>query len=176
MVYQFKLTSIEVSDFLSVIEMNAYDTFADLNKFIQSTCGFEPNQLASFFMAGPNCGRQTEITQLDMGWSGHDKFVMDRTPIQSLLTHENQKMFYVFDFFMDRLLNIELTLIFMGKSLSEPAVIYQNGNAPSQMLEEELLSEEKIILKTDEECLDYGDLDDYTEIFGEIEDLNKGGV
>ena len=63
----------------------------------------------------------------------------------------------------------------MGKNLSEPSVIYQNGNAPSQMLEEELLSEEKIFT-TDEECLDYGDLDDYTEIFGEIEDLNRGGV
>lgn len=175
MVYQFTVTSQEIPDFTLIIEVNAHDTFSDLHQLLQNTCGFESNQLASFFLAGPNCGRHTEITQLDMEWIGQDKYVMDRTPIQNLLTHTNQKMFYVFDFFTERLLNIELTLIFMGKNLTEPSVIYQAGNAPSQMLVEEPLSEEKN-LKPDEECSNYGDLDDYTEIFGEIEDLNRGGV
>ena len=42
-----------------------------------------------------------------------------------------------------------------------------------RLLEEELLGQE-IEAKKEEECLDYGDLDDYTEIFGEMEDLTGG--
>ncbi|MFV0378935.1 MAG: IS1096 element passenger TnpR family protein [Mangrovibacterium sp.] len=146
--------------------MNSDDTFADLHRLLQNNCCFEPNQLASFFISGTNCGQKTEITQLDMGWDKPHKLVMDRTPLQQVLAQKNQKLCYVFDFFTDRLLNIELTQIFMGTHLSEPSVIYQNGSAPSQMLEEEIKNEEQIITP-EEACLDYGDLDDYTEIFGE---------
>lgn len=173
MLYQFKITSTEKNDFMLLADMNSEDTFADLHHLLQNNCCLEPNQLASFFISGTNCGRKTEITLLDMGWDKPDKLVMSRTPLEQVLDQKNQKLCYVFDFFMDRLLNIELTQIFMGKHLSEPSVIYQNGSAPTQMLEEELLSDEKISIP-EEACLDYGDLDDYTEIFGEIEELTKG--
>jgi len=173
MVYQFKIYSTEVPDFTLTVETDSKHTFADLHICIQNACGFNPDQLASFFIAGPKCGRQIEITQLDMGFTGQNKFTMKRTPLEKLLDHENQKLLYVFDFFMDRLFFIELTHIFMGKSLSETSVTYKNGNAPSQLLEEELLGQE-IEAKKEEECLDYGDLDDYTEIFGEMEDLTGG--
>lgn len=173
MLYQFKITSNEKNDFMLLAAMNSEDTFADLHLLLQNNCCLEPDQLASFFVAGSNCGRKTEISQLNMGWDKPDKLVMDRTPLQQVLNQQNQKLCYVFDFFTDRLLNIELTQIFMGKQLSEPSVIFQNGNAPAQMLEEDLLSNEKILIP-EVECLDYGDLDDYTEIFGEIEELTQG--
>lgn len=110
---------------------------------------------------------------MDMGWNNEDKYVMERTPLRSLITREHQRMYYVFDFFTDRLLNIELTHVSMERNLSEPSVIFMKGNAPSQMLEEELLSGEPSSNVKDE-CLDYGDLDDYTEIFGEMDDLSRG--
>lgn len=173
MVYQFKILSTEIPDFILVVEADGRHTFADLHICIQKACGFNPDQLASFFIAGPKCGRQIEITQLDMGFTGLYKYFMEKTPIEKLLDRENQKLLYVFDFFMDRLFFIELTSIFMGRNLSEPSVTYQKGNAPSQLQEEKLL-EQEIEAKIDEECLDYGDLDDYTEIFGEMEDLEGG--
>lgn len=61
----------------------------------------------------------------------------------------------------------------MRKNQLEPSVAYQNGNAPSQLMEEELLGQENEAKKNGE-CLDYGDLDDYNEIFGEMEDLLGG--
>ena len=173
MVYQFKISTTESPNYILVIEADSKHTFADLHVCIQKECGFNPDQLASFFLPGPTCGRQTEVTQLDLEFNGPDKYIMDRTPLQVLLNHDNQKMLYVFDFFMDRLFYIELTLIFMGKNLSEPSATYKNGSAPAQLLEEELLSQD-VEVKKDEERLDYGDLDDYTEIFGEMEDLTGG--
>lgn len=173
MVYQFKIFSTEMPDFILVVEADGRHTFADLHICIQKACGFNPDQLASFFIAGPKCGRQIEITQLDLGFIGQNNYIMERTPIEKLLDHKNQKLLYVFDFFMDRLFFVELTSIFMGKNLSEPSVAYQNGNAPSQLKEDELLGQENEV-KNEEECLDYGDLDDYTEIFGEMEDLTGG--
>ncbi|WP_163717273.1 plasmid pRiA4b ORF-3 family protein [Mangrovibacterium lignilyticum] len=174
MVYQFKITTTEIPDYILIVELDGKHTFADLHICIQQACGFNPDQLASFFIAGTKCGRQIEITQLDLGFDGINQFIMKRTPLQALLNHENQKMLYVFDFFMDRLFFIELTLIFMGKSLSEPSVTFKKGNAPSQLLEEEELLTQESEVKNQEECLDYGDLDDYTEIFGEMEDLTGG--
>jgi len=173
MIYQFKIYSTETPNFSLALEADSEHTFADLHICIQKACGFNPDQLASFFIAGPKCGRQIEITQLDMGFLGQDKFIMERTPLEKLLDHENQKLLYVFDFFMDRLFFVELIHIFMGKNLTEPSVTYTNRAAPEQLLEDELMDQE-IEAKKEEECLDYGDLDDYTEIFGEMEDITGG--
>lgn len=172
MIYQFKVTSTEMPDFILVVETDSNHTFADLHNCIQAACGFNPDQLASFFIPGAKCGKQIEITQLELEFCERNNYVMDKTPLQEMLKLENQKMLYVFDFFMDRLFFIELTQIKMGKITTEPTVTFKNGNAPSQLLEEELLEQEVEAKK--EECLDYGDLDDYTEIFGEMEDLAGG--
>ena len=62
----------------------------------------------------------------------------------------------------------------MGKTRLEPFVTDKNGNAPSQLLEDEVMGQDSEVKKKEEECTDYGDLDDYNEIFGEIEDLTGG--
>jgi hypothetical protein len=173
MVYQFKITSTEVSDFQLVIETDSNHTFAELHNCIQEACGFNQDQLASFFIRGIHCGKQIEISQLDSGFNDLNSFCMMRTTNQSLINTKNQKMLYVFDFFTDRLFYVELTQILMGKTRLEPYVTGKHGNAPSQLLEEEVIGQE-LEVKKEEECLDYGDLDDYNEIFGEIEDLTGG--
>lgn len=172
MVYQFKITSTENPDFILQVEADDEHTFSDLHGCIQQACNFDPSQLASFFMAGPKCGSQIEISQLDYGQRSPNYLSMAKTPLKSVLNKESQKMVYVFDFFTDRLFFIEQKSISMGKSLTEPEVTYKNGKTPTQAIEEEKLKQES---KRDDECLDYGDLDDYTEIFGEMEDL-AGGI
>lgn len=173
MVYQFKVTSTEVSGFHLLIEADGNHTFADLHSCIQEACGFNPDQLASFFIRGVHCGKQIEISQLDTGFNELNSLCMMRTPIQSIINKKDQKMLYVFDFFNDRLFYVELMQILMGKTRLEPFVTDKTGNAPSQLLEDEVMGQDSEVKKEDE-CMDYGDLDDYNEIFGEIEDLTGG--
>ncbi len=174
MVYRFHITSTEKPDFQLEVEAGGQHSFAEFHSCIQQACGFQTDQLASFFTGSSTLGRQVEITQLNMGYRMSDKLIMDRTPLQQILGSEQHSLLYVYDFFMDRLLNIELTQIFMGKSVVETSVTLKKGNAPNQLLEDEVLAQE-VESKQTEKCSDYGDLDDYTEIFGEMEDL-LGGI
>ena len=171
MYYKLKITSIENPDFLRVIELDAQSSFADLHWMIQGCCLFASDQLASFFVAGDNYGKQTEITFLDYGINGAQTLIMGKTKLRDILSESGQRLLYVFDFFNDRSFYIELTEICMEKNLQDNKVTYKNGDAPAQVLEEELQDQGLQFLNEEEIHQDYGDLDDYTEIFGEMEDL-----
>ncbi|MGQ7870052.1 IS1096 element passenger TnpR family protein [Sunxiuqinia sp. sy24] len=174
MVYQFKITSIENTDFLRIVEIDSGSSFADLHWCIQKCCNYSSDQLASFFIAGENYGKQLEITFLDFGRNGTQKEIMGRTQLHNIISIIGQRLLYVFDFFNDRSFYIELTEISMKKNLQENQVTYQLGDAPAQVLEEELQDQGLEILNQENKYQDYGDLDDYTEIFGEMEDLIEG--
>lgn len=174
MVFQFKITSIESADFLRIIEIDGKSSFADLHWCIQKCCNYSSDQLASFFVASKHHGKQTEITFLDFGRPGSSILIMGKTQLHNILSSIGQRLLYVFDFFNDRSFYIELTEIYMEKNLRENQVTYQQGDAPAQVLEEELQNQGLEILNQENKYQDYGDLDDYTEIFGEMEDLIEG--
>ena len=173
MIYVFRITSAEKPDFSRQLSLDAQHTFADFHCCIQKACHYGPEQLASFFLPGKYTGKQIEVTQLDLGPLGFPTHVMERTLLKQLLHYEQQRLLYVYDFFQDRSFYIELIQIFMEKNLLEPAVTENIGDAPAQILEEEVQdqSPESPVL---EEKYDYGDLDDYNEIYGEMEDLMEG--
>ena len=173
MVYLSHITSGEKSDFCLQIVLNDEHTFADFHASIQKACGFSPNQMASFFLSGHSPAKPIEITQLDSGFSGSPRYNMEKTQIRSLIRSEHERLLYVFDFFQDRSFDIELIQIFMEKNLIEPSITLMKGDAPAQILEEEI-REQDFESSNMAERYDYGDLDDYTEIFGEMEDLLEG--
>ncbi len=171
--YHFKMTSIENPVFERQIAIDAQSSFADFHNCIQDTCNYGSDQLASFFVATKQHGRQIEITLLDMGLNGFKPLIMGKTKLKERISDNDQRLLYVFDFFNDRSFYIELTQISMEKNLQEPKVTHKNGNAPVQVLEQDIQnggknSENNAVIQ------DYGDLDDYTEIFGEMEDLVEG--
>ncbi len=173
MIYQFKMTSIENPDFERQIEIDAESSFADFHECIQDTCNYGPDQLASFFVAARLPGRQIEITLLDMGLNGLQSLIMGKTKLKDMISENDQRLLYVFDFFSDRSFYIELTQNSMEKNLQEPRVTYKKGNAPVQVLEQDV--QNGVFKNSENDVLqDYGDLDDYTEIFGEMEDLVEG--
>ncbi len=174
MVYRFKITSIEKTDFARVLEIDGGKTFADLHCCIQNCCHYSSDQLASFFVASDKCGKQIEISQIDYGKNGSQFQNMGKTKLHDILSDIGQRMLYVFDFFNDRSFYIELTDIYMKKNLQEKQVTHRLGDAPAQVLEEELQDQGLNVLDQENQYQDYGDLDDYTEIFGEMEDLIEG--
>ncbi|MGE4586589.1 MAG: hypothetical protein AB7D05_04530 [Mangrovibacterium sp.] len=173
MTYLMHITSQEETDFQLQIALDAQHTFADFHDAIQKACNYSPNQMASFFLPGHVPGKQIEISGLDTGMAGFPRYTMRKTRLGSLLGSSPQRLIYVFDFFQDRCLDIQLTQILMEKNLTEPSVTAMKGDAPVQILEEEV-QDQCPDTSAGEQCFDYGDLDDYTEIFGEMEDLLEG--
>lgn len=175
MVYLSHITCMEKPDFCLQIVLDAKHTFADFHSAIQKACGYGPNQVASFFFQpGTSPAKQIEIPQMNRGLAGFPKYTMGKTQLKNLLSTKQERLLYVFDFFQDRSFDIELTQIFMEKNLLEPSITSMSGDAPAQILEEELQEEGIQSFHAKEGLSDYGDLDDYTEIFGEMEDLLGG--
>lgn len=59
----------------------------------------------------------------------------------------------------------------MEKNLNEPLVTLKLGEAPVQVLGDEVNPQEQPELQQEEVYMDFGELDDYTEIFGEMDDF-----
>lgn len=59
----------------------------------------------------------------------------------------------------------------MERSLREPIVTMKQGDAPVQVLGDEPDIQEATKLHEEEVLMDFGILDDYTELYGEMEDF-----
>jgi len=172
MVYHFKITSQEKSNFHLEIELNDKHSFFDLHKTIQKSLGFESHQLASFFILDSSWHKLKEISMLDTGMNGTAYYIMKKTNLSDLIKSQEQKLIYTFDFLNDRSFYVELTGIIMKKNLNEPLVTLKQGDAPVQEYDEELIEQEPTTnLQEEEVFMDFGEVDDYTELYGEMEDL-----
>jgi hypothetical protein len=85
------------------------------------------------------------------------------------MTEPGQKLVYVFDFFNDRFFYVELKEKLMKTDLKEPFVAYEKGSAPAQFLINDYEGPEVELLERNESCKSFGDLEDYYEIFGEMD-------
>lgn len=152
-------------------KLDGEHTFFDFHRLIQKSVGYESHQLASFFVSDKSWHKRKEVSMLDLGFNGAAYFIMQKTKLGSLLHSTEQKLLYTFDYFNDRSFLIELTGIIMEKNLNEPLVTLKKGDAPVQVFGEEYLEQEQNILQEEEVYMDFGELDDYTEIFGEMDDF-----
>jgi hypothetical protein len=171
MIYYFKIISQETKKFGIELEIDGESSFYQFHDIIQKGCGFDSHQMASFFLSDIKGYKQIEISMLDSGFNGFPYYSMHRTKISELMKSQNVHLLYTFDFLNDRSLLIELTGISMEKNLHEPLVTLVEGEAPVQVLDEEVQEEVSIALQEDEVFQDFGVLEDYTEIFGEMDPI-----
>lgn len=171
MVYQFTCSCQESGQFQLEIEADSDHSFYDLHQAIQSALGFQPLQLASFFLPSLKGRRQVEISQLDHGKSHTLCRTMRRTLIGDMLIPGKRFLRYVFDFINDRYIQLELTGTIMEKNLREPLVKLNHGKSPVQDLDEGLTDELFEPSKVKNNDRQYGVVDDYYEIFGEMEEF-----
>lgn len=171
MVYHFQIISQESKDFRLEIKLSENHTFFDFHAIIQKSLGYESHQLASFFISDKKWLKLREVSMLDLGINGAAYFIMQKTKLIDLIHSKGQTLIYTFDFLNDRSLLIELTDIIMEKNLNEPFVTSKTGDTPVQVLGEEVIVQESAELFEEEVYMDFGELEDYTQIFGEMDDF-----
>lgn len=171
MVYHFQIISQESKDFRMEIKLSENHTFFDFHAIIQKSLGYESHQLASFFISDKRWLKLREVSMLDLGINGAAYFIMQKTKLVDLIHSKGQTLIYTFDFLNDRSLLIELTDIIMEKNLNEPFVTSKTGDTPVQVLGEEVIVQESTELFEEEVYMDFGELEDYTQIFGEMDDF-----
>lgn len=169
MVYKFEISSTDTPDFNRLILIDSEQTFQDLHQVIQNTCNFDSSQLASFFISYDLWRKTTEITLLDSGKYTANLISMHSTKLIDFLNNPVQKLIYVFDFFNDRFLNIELIEIIMRTDLKEPFVAFEKGNAPAQFMINDYNNPDVFVEDEDDSYQSFGELEDYCEIYGEMD-------
>ncbi len=171
MIYHFQISSQESQNFRLEIKLDGQHSFFEFHSIIQKSLGYESHQLASFFISDKKWMKLREISMLDLGINGAAFYIMQKTKLADLIKATNRKLIYTFDFLNDRSYFIELTGIIMEKNLYEPLVTLKQGDTPVQVLGEEAANQEETVLVEEEVYMDFGELDDYTEIFGEMDDF-----
>lgn len=171
MIFHFQITSQESQNFQLEIKLAENHSFSDFHSTIQKNLGYESHQLASFFISNSRWLKLKEISMLDLGINGAAYFIMQKTKLTDLIHTNGQKLIYTFDFINDRSLLIELTEIIMKENLNEPLVTSKVGDAPVQVLGEDYAMKETSQNLEEEVYMDFGELEDYTKIFGEMDDF-----
>jgi hypothetical protein len=170
MIYQFIGSCYESPDFQLDIDVDAGHTFSDLHVALQSALGFQSIHLASFLIPGFHDSRKIEISQLGTGIKNSRLFNMHNTLIGDMMKFPIRSICYVFDFLNDRFINMQLTGTNMEKNLREPSVKLSSGEIPVQTLDEVITGELFDVSQTPASDPNYGILNDYYEIFGEMEE------
>lgn len=168
MIYQFKVTSYQPSRNQFNIDTDSENTFQDLHQVLQVTAGISPFQMASFFVFDASGKSNTEISEVELPCAKAPCLSMRNTLIKDIISSNTPYIRYTYDLFNDYSLILELTGINMEKNLREPLVMV-NGNESQSVELDEVISNEAAAEIT--HTPDYGILDDYYEIFGDIEEL-----
>lgn len=169
MICVFEISSSETPDFKRLIHISPENTFEDLHRIIQNSVGFDHSQLASFFLTDEHWRKKIEFSLLGPGTKSSSLLSMRKIKLDEYITQPGQRLVYVFDFFNDRFFYLELKEKLMKTDLKEPFVAYEKGSAPAQFLINDYDSPEVELLERNESYKSFGDLEDYYEIFGEMD-------
>ncbi len=166
MIYQFRIISDEDKNFAREILINGDHTFLDFHRVLQKDLGYDPNQLASFFLTNNSWEKELQITLIDMMDEGSDTCItMDQATIADHVNTKEQRLLYVFDFFSDRAFFIELTEVFDKiESKALPKITFSRGDPPPQI---NLGLDDLSFPEEDESEINFGlDEEDLEEGFG----------
>jgi hypothetical protein len=135
MVYRFLILSDEVANFKREIQISSEATFLDLHHAILDAANYTHNEISSFFICDDDWSKRTEITLVDMGVaSDTDIYLMETTALEELLTDEQQRLLYIFDYMTERAFFMDLSEIITGKTLDKPLCSLSVGEPPVQIM------------------------------------------
>lgn len=155
MIYLFRIISDEDQEFCRDLVIEGSDTFLDFHHTLQENLGYDPSQLASFFITNEVWEKQQEITLIDMMQDPNlPVVIMDQVTLDEQITEVSQRMIYLFDFFSDRAFFIELLEESdQTSSKDTPFIGYAKGEAPPQLLLD-------LLMDDSESAPDLDDLDE----------------
>jgi hypothetical protein len=137
MVFKFRLISDEEKNFIRDVELLSDQTFYDFHLALTRNLNYDNSQIASFFISNDKWEKLSEITLFDMAQGALDKklHVMDKTRLDEFIKDLKQRLLYVFDFFNERLLFVELIdIVEKNKEINYPHISLSKGNPPQQLL------------------------------------------
>ncbi len=142
MVYKIRLILDTEENVLRDIVIGYNDTLEDLHNAITNAFGFYGTEMASFYLTDDKWNQGDEIPLFDMSES-NNSMSMQTFKIKEVLTEDNDKLIYVYDFLALWSFYVELISIEEDENLIElPSLLLSVGVVPNEAPEKEFVSEE----------------------------------
>ncbi|BDX38700.1 hypothetical protein CYCD_20550 [Tenuifilaceae bacterium CYCD] len=155
------MISADDKAFLRDYEVDSNQTFLAFHNAIQDNLGFDPTQLASFFLADEHWNKGMELTLIDMqNEGGLAAIPMDSVKISELIKDRKERLLYVYDIFTDHSLFLELLdILEPTKGVKYPICSASVGEPPVQLADDSVAMPEE----------DFEETDEIDDIFGEFD-------
>lgn len=143
MVYRFRVILDAEEDVFRDIEMLQESTLEDLHNVIVQSFGFDGSEMASFYISDENWNQGEEIHQFDM--SGHDNSIklMNETTLDSVVSEDQTKLIYVYDFLKMWTFLVELAQIAeIEEGRDYPNLMFVHGQIPDNAPDKEFIGED----------------------------------
>ncbi|GLU44145.1 IS1096 element passenger TnpR family protein [Allomuricauda sp. NBRC 101325] len=162
MIYKIRIILDAEEDTFRDIEIEESSTLEDFHNAITQAFGFEGSEMASFYTCDEEWNQDEEIALFDISESGSDVRLMNETFLEDIMTENNPKLIYVYDFFSMWTFFVELAdIVEKEDGRVYPNVLFSFGELPDSPPEKKFEADEM----DEEEEGDYDDLlDSYDDM------------
>ncbi|MER3317683.1 MAG: hypothetical protein RIB79_05270 [Allomuricauda sp.] len=100
MIYKIRIILDAEEDIFRDIEIEDQSNLEDFHNAITQAFGFDGSEMASFYTCDEEWNQDEEIALFDMSENGSsDIRLMNETALDDVMTEDNPKLIYVYDFF-----------------------------------------------------------------------------
>lgn len=158
MIYKIRIILDAQEDIFRDVEIDADSSMEEFHNAIAQSFGFLGNEMASFYTCDSEWNQEEEIALFDMSENGSDVRLMNETFLEDVMTEENPKLIYVYDFLSMWTFFVELADIVEKESgVSYPNLLFSFGELPETPPEKNF--ESKPTFDFDDTFENYDDLD-----------------
>ncbi len=163
MVYRFRVILDAEEDVFRDIELLQESTLEDFHNSIVNAFGFDGTEMASFYTSDESWNQGEEIPQFDLNeGDGEDNIrLMNETTLDTVVSEEETKLIYVYDF-----LNMWTFLIELGEiaeveeGRDYPNLMFVHGQIPLEAPDKEFIADRGNLEEDYDADFDLEDYDD----------------
>lgn len=164
MIYKIRIILDAEEDIFRDVEIEDSNTLEEFHNTITQAFGFEGSEMASFYTCDEEWNQDEEIALFDMSENGSDIRLMNETILDDVLSEDNPKMIYVYDFFSMWTFFVELAdVVDEEPGRIYPNVLFSFGELPDAPPEKKFEAEEG------EEMDGLGDDDDFLDSYDDMD-------
>lgn len=155
MIYRFRVILDATEDVFRDIEIQEDATFEDFHNTITQSFGFDGMEMASFYVSDDEWNQGEEISQFDMSEGQDSVRLMNETTLDGVLSKEQTRLIYVYDFLNMWTFLVELADIAAPvQGASYPNLLFSHGILPDSAPDKQFEADE------DEDPYGFGDDED----------------
>ena len=142
MIYRFRVILDTHDDVFRDIEIEETATLEDFHNVITQAFGFAGQEMASFYTTNEMWEQEEEIALFDMNEEQGNIRVMSETFLEDVVSEEETKLIYVYDFLNMWTFLVELAEIAERENgMTYPNLMFAHGEIPDEAPEKEFIVE-----------------------------------